>query len=79
MVCKLHESMFAAHFELLTDSTKINRPEHTYVCTERIFDSRLFMDHKISFEKTLIEGGSSHIYASFGTSCAKFGQLFEAK
>ena len=31
------------------------------------------------FWKTLIEVGSSHIYASFGTFWVKIGQLFEAQ
>ena len=31
------------------------------------------------FEKTLIEVGSSHLYASFGTFCVQIGQLFEAQ
>ena len=30
-------------------------------------------------KKTLIEDGSSHIYASFGTRCVQIGQLFEAQ
>ena len=41
-----------------------------YVCTKRIFDSRPFMYSKIFLKKTLIENGSSHLYASFGTFCA---------
>ena len=31
------------------------------------------------FEKTLIEIGSSHLYASFGTFCVQIGQFFEAQ
>ena len=31
------------------------------------------------FEKTLMEDGSSHLYASFGTFCVQIGQLFEAQ
>jgi len=31
------------------------------------------------FYKTLIEVGSPHLYASFGTFCVQIGQLFEAK
>ena len=31
------------------------------------------------FEKTLIEVGISHIYASFGMFCVQIGQLFEAR
>ena len=31
------------------------------------------------FSKTLIEVGTSHIYASFGTFCVQIGQLFEAQ
>ena len=31
------------------------------------------------FEKTPLEVGSSHIYASFGTFCVQIGQLFEAQ
>ena len=40
-----------------------------YVRTERISDRRPFMHNKMFFEKTLIEVGSSHLYASFGTFC----------
>ena len=54
-----------------TDSTKINLRGITYVCTERMFDSRTFVYNKI-FLKTFIEVGSIHLYASFG-------QLFEAQ
>ena len=32
-----------------------------------------------TFEKTLIEVGSSHIYASLGTFWVQIGQLFEAQ
>ena len=31
------------------------------------------------FGKTLIEGGSSHLYASFGTFCVQFGQFLETQ
>ena len=31
------------------------------------------------FWKTLIEDGSSHLYASFGTFCVQIGQLFKAQ
>ena len=31
------------------------------------------------FEKTLIEVGCPHLYASFGTFCAQIGQLFKAQ
>ena len=39
--------------ENYTDSTKINRPGYTYVCTERIFDSRLLMYNKIFLEELM--------------------------
>ena len=48
-----------------------------YVCTERIFDIRNFMN--FFFEKTLIEVGSSYLYPSFGTFCVQIGTLFEAQ
>ena len=32
-----------------------------------------------SFEKTLIEFGSSYLYASFGTFCVQIGQFLEAQ
>ena len=50
-----------------------------YICIEWIFDSRPFMCNKTFFEKTLIEVGSSHLYASFGTFCVQIGQFFEAQ
>ena len=31
------------------------------------------------FEQSLIEVGSLHIYACFGTFCVQIGQLFEAQ
>ena len=31
------------------------------------------------FEKSFIEVGSSHLYASFGTFCVQIDQLFEAQ
>ena len=31
------------------------------------------------FKKSLIEVGSPHLYASFGTFCAQIGQFFEAQ
>ena len=34
---------------------------------------------RIIFEKTLIEVGSSNLYASFNTFCVQIGQLFEAQ
>ena len=34
--------------------------------------------HQNIFEKTLIEVGSSRLYASFGSFCVQIGQLFEA-
>ena len=51
-----------------------------YVCTERVFDRRLYMYVQQNiFEKTLKEYGSSHLYASFGTFCVQIGQLFESQ
>ena len=49
------------------------------VCLERIFDSRPFMYNEIFLKKTLIEVGSSNLYASFGTFCVRIGHLFEAQ
>ena len=39
----------------VTAAIKINVRVTTYVCTERIFDSRLFMDNKTILKKTPIE------------------------
>ena len=46
------------------------------VCTEQIFDSRLFMHNKIFFGKTVLEVCIPHLYASFGTFCAQIVQYF---
>ena len=50
----------------------------TYVCTDRIFDSRLFSVHvqKNIFKQTIIEVCTSHLYASFGIFCVQMGHLF---
>ena len=37
------------------------------------------MHNKIFLKKTLIEVGSSHLYASFGTFCVQIGQFLEAE
>ena len=61
---------------LSTDSTKINRPEHTirkYWTNFRQPTAHLQQD---IFGKILIEVGSLHLYASFGTFCVQIGQLF---
>ena len=52
--------------------TKIGRNQ-IYTASPAVHVQRNF------FEKTLIEVGSSHIHASFGTFCFQIGQLFEAQ
>ena len=42
-----------------------------YVCTEQIFNCRPFMHFKI----TLVEVGSSHLCAFFGTFCLQMGDM----
>ena len=59
-----------------TDSTKINRPGpniRMYWTNFRQPTAHLQQD---IFEKILIEVGSLHLYASFGTFCVQIGQLF---
>ena len=59
-----------------TDSTKINRPGHNirmYWANFRQPTAHLQQD---AFGKTLIEVGSLHVYASFGTFYVQVGQLF---
>ena len=50
-----------------------------YVCTERIFDCRPFINNEIFLKKTLLEVGSSHLYASFGTFCVQIDQFLESR
>ena len=50
---------------------------HTYVLNEFLTADRSCATKY--FWKTLIEVGSSHIYASFCTFCVQIGQLFEAQ
>ena len=57
------------------DTTRV-KPFSTYVCTERQPTVHVQQN---TFEKTLIEVGSSHLYASFGTFCVQIGQLVEAQ
>ena len=59
-----------------TDSTK-KKPsvtQHKYVLNKFLTADRSCK--KNIFEKTFIEVGSPHLYASFGTFCAKINQLF---
>ena len=46
------------------------------VCTEILFDRLPFMYNTIFLKKTLIEVGSLHLYASFGTFYVQIGWLF---
>ena len=56
-------------------------------CTFSVFIIQTFKKNQtckvrcntLYFWKTLIEVGSSHIYASFGTFCVQIGQLFEVQ
>ena len=65
--------------EFTMPSKNMNLPYSIRVCTERIFDIRPFMYNKIYLKKNLIEVGSSHLYASFGTFCVEICLLFEAQ
>ena len=51
--------------------------KHTYVLNE-FFEPTVRVKQKI-FEQTLVEVGSVHLYAFFGTFCVQIGQLFEAQ
>ena len=46
-----------------------------YTCTERIFDSELFMYNKTFLKKLLqkLVAHKSHLYASFGAFCVQIG------
>ena len=50
---------------------------HTYVLNE--FLSRPFIYNKIFLKKAILEVGSSHLYASFGTFCIQIGQLLKTQ
>ena len=64
-----------------TDATKINRPGHNIRIYWTNFwqptEPTVYVQENI-FEKTYIEIGSPHLYASFGTFFTQIGQLFEA-
>ena len=62
-----------------TDSTKINRPGHNIRMYWTNFWQLTIHIQQNIFEKTLIEVGSPHLYASFGTFCVQIGQLFAAQ
>ena len=59
-----------------TDSTKINRPGHNIRMYLTNFEQPIAHVQQIFFGKTLIEVGSSHLYASFGTFCIQIDQVF---
>ena len=59
-----------------TDSTKINHPGHNIrMYWTNFWQSTAYVQQNI-FEKTLVEVGGPHLYASFGTFCIQIGQLF---
>ena len=62
-----------------TDSTKINRPGHNIRMYWTYFWQPTTHVQQNIFEKTLIEGCSPHLYASFGTFCVQISQLFAAQ
>ena len=52
---------------------------HTIVCFVTVLNEYLTADHSYTtkhLKKILLEVGSSHLYASFGTVCVHIGQLF---
>ena len=62
-----------------TDSTKINRPGYNIrMYWTKFWQPTVHVQQNI-FEKALIEAGSPHLYASFGTFCAQIGKLFPAQ
>ena len=67
---------------ILTDSshsTKINRPGHKMrMCWTNFWQPAVHAQQNI-FEKPLIDLGSPHLYASFGTFCDQIGQLFASR
>ena len=72
--------LFAKTFFILwkrfTDSIKINRPGHSIrMYWPNVWQPTVHAQQNI-FEKTLMEAGSSHFYASFGTFCVQIGQFF---
>ena len=60
----------------VTDSTKINRPEHNIGMYWTNFRQPTAHVQQNILGKTLIEVCSLHLYASFGTFCVQIGQLF---
>ena len=55
----------------------MNQPYYIYVLSNFFTADRSYTTKYL--KKTLIEVGSSHIYASFGTFFVQIGQLFRAK
>ena len=60
----------------ITDSTKINRPEHNIRMYWTNFRQPTANVQQNIFGKILIEVCCLHLYASFGTFCIQIGQLF---
>ena len=62
-----------------TDSIKINRPDHNIRIYWANFWHTTIHVQQNGFEKTLKYVCSPYLYASFSTSYAQIGQLFEAQ
>ena len=75
MYSVLHQTLQLTFF-VHTDSTKINRPGHNTFMYRTNFQQPTAHLQQDTFGKTLIELGSLHLYASFGTFCVQIGQLF---
>ena len=63
----------------ITDSIKINRPEHNIRMYWTNFWQPTVLVQQNVFEKNLIIDSSPHLYASFGTFYIQIGLLFEAQ
>ena len=65
-------------FEPTLPSKNMNLPYSICMYWTNFWQSTVHVVQNI-IEKTLIEVGSSHTYASFGTFCVQIGQLFAAQ
>ena len=73
----------ANFFSIFTSLGTLTRKNMNLPCSIRMYWTNFWHPNvnvqQNIFEKTLIEVGCSHLYASFGTFCVQIGQLFAAQ
>ena len=88
LIMNLNPVLLLALYRLIFWSRFVQSYEVNYTALQKSYSIRMYWTNfwkptvhvqQNIFEKTLLEVGSSHLYASFGTFCVQIDQLFETQ